>query len=133
MRKEDLKGDWGEAPCLSSLDSNFPKCPPPASPGTLQVERIVTATNTLHELTETPGQDRPRVEGKNPKVGGGSLSLGTLHPQKCILNTLLLSRPLLTLAKKLLWSRRLLARLGGGGEGKHVVTSQPPRVRTREI
>lgn len=92
------------------------------------MEIIVTATNTLHKLTETPDQDRPRVEGKNPKVGLSES--GDPAPQKCILNTLL-PRPLLNLAKKLLWSKRLLARFGGGGQGKHVVTSQPPRVKDK--
>lgn len=114
----------GEAPCLFLLDSNFPKCPPPASPSTPQVEIIVTATNTLHKLTETPGQDRPRVEGKNPKVRLSEC--GDPAPPKCTLNTLLLPRPLPNLAKKLLWSERLLARFRGGG-CKHVVTSQPPQ------
>lgn len=111
-----MKGDWRRgAPCLFLPDSNFPKCPPPASPSTPQVEIIVTATNTLHKLTETPDQDRPRVEGKNPKVGLSES--GDPAPQKCILNTLL-PRPLLNLAKKLLWSKRLLARFGERGAGK---------------
>jgi hypothetical protein len=67
------------------------KCPPPASPSTPQVEIMVTATNTLHKLTEIPDQDRPKVEGKNLKVGLSES--GNPAPQKCILNTLLLPRP----------------------------------------